>query len=68
MQHETNTFSPLPTNLHSFASGIGLPVPPSGQQAIDIYGNTDFAFAAMLDVAKEHGATVILPTCGAMFL
>ena len=45
MQHETNTFSPLPTVLASFASGVGLAEPPSGQQAIDIYGSADFAFA-----------------------
>lgn len=61
MQHETNTFSPLPTNLNAFASGVGLTTPPSGQQAIDIYGNTDFAFAAMLDAAKAHGAEITVP-------
>ena len=61
MQHETNTFSPLPTTLHSFASGIGLPTPPSDQQAIDTYGNTDFAFAAMLDTATNHGAEISVP-------
>ncbi len=61
MQHETNTFSPLPTTLLSFGSGVGLTSPPTGRQAIDIYGNTDFAFAAMLDIAREHGAEISVP-------
>ena len=61
MQHETNTFSPLPTDLQAFASGVGLSQPPSDQQAIDIYGNTDFAFAAMLEIAKAHGAEINVP-------
>ncbi len=61
MQHETNTFSPLPTVLSSFASGVGLSIPPSGQQAIDIYGSADFAFAGLLDVARAQGAEVEVP-------
>jgi len=61
MQHETNTFSPLPTKLRAFASGVGLETPPSGQQAIDIYGDADFAFAGLLDIAREHGADIDVP-------
>lgn len=61
MQHETNTFSTLPTTLESFASGVGLSEPPSGQQAIDIYGKADFAFSALLDIAKEKGAEITVP-------
>ena len=61
MQHETNTFSPLVTSLSAFASGVGLAEPPSGQQAIDIYGSADFAFAGMIDVATENGAEIIVP-------
>ncbi len=61
MQHETNTFSPLETNLQAFASGVGLHVPPSGQQAIEIYGGTEFAFAGLLDVARQNGAEIEVP-------
>ena len=61
MQHETNTFSPLPTKLSAFASGVGLDTPPSGQQAIDIYGNADFAFAGLLDIARQHGTDIVVP-------
>ena len=61
MQHETNTFSPLATPLQAFSSGIGLSETPSGQQAIDIYGRADFAFAALIDVATKFGAEVLVP-------
>ncbi len=61
MQHETNTFSPLPTTLHAFGSGVGLDTPPMGQQAIDIYGGADFAFAAMIKTALARGADVSVP-------
>ncbi len=61
MQHETNTFSPLDTPIQAFASGVGLNQLPSEQQAIDIYGNADFAFSALLDVATENGADISVP-------
>lgn len=61
MQHETNTFSPLPTLLRDFASAAGLDAPPRGEQAIEIYGHADFAFAALLDAARERGAEVSVP-------
>jgi len=61
MQHETNTFSPLQTKLAAFASGVGLKIPPSGQKAIEIYGDADFAFAGLLDVAKQHGVDINVP-------
>jgi microcystin degradation protein MlrC len=61
MQHETNTFSPLPTPLSAFGSGVGLDLPPSGEQAMEIYGSADFAFAGMLEVARSQGADCIVP-------
>ena len=61
MQHETNTFSPLPTTISAFASGIGLTKPPDGEQAIEIYGSADFAFAALVDTARERGSDVSVP-------
>lgn len=61
MQHETNTFSPLPTRLNSFASGLGLTEPPTGIQAIDIYGSADFAFAGLLEVTRQQNAEIIVP-------
>ena len=61
MQHETNTFSPLPTPLAAFGSGVGLKLPPAGEQAIGIYGAADFAFAGMLAVARAVGADCFVP-------
>ncbi|MGB5328202.1 MAG: M81 family metallopeptidase, partial [Gammaproteobacteria bacterium] len=61
MQHETNTFSPLPTPLAAFGSGVGLKLPPAGEQAIGIYGAADFAFAGMLAVARAAGADCVVP-------
>lgn len=61
MQHETNTFSPLATPLFAFASPVGLREPPSGSQAVDIYGSAEFAFSGLLDVARENGAEIEVP-------
>jgi len=61
MQHETNTFSPLPTSLEAFGRGVGLELPPTGDEAIGIYGAADFAFAGLLDVARSRGADCIVP-------
>jgi microcystin degradation protein MlrC len=61
MQHETNTFSPLQTSLAAFGSGVGLKFPPSGEQAVRIYGAADFAFAGMLAVARSRGAECVVP-------
>ena len=61
MQHETNTFSPLSTDLGAFAGIVGLEAPPSGDRAIEIYGKAGFAFSAMLDMARERGADISVP-------
>ncbi len=61
MQHETNTFSPLRTGLASFASGVGLTEPPAGQRAIEIYGSADFAFAGLLEIARQQSAEIHVP-------
>ena len=61
MQHETNTFSPLPTELPDFASIVGLDMPPGGERAIELYGSADFAFSAMIKLAKQRGAEISVP-------
>ena len=60
-QHETNTFSPIATPLSAFGSGVGLVVPPTGDQAVEMYGNADFAFAAMLQQAQANADEVVVP-------
>ena len=61
MQHETNTFSLLPTNLDAFSRVVGLQKPPSDKQAIDLYGDADMAFAGLLDIARSYGVECIVP-------
>ena len=60
MEHETNTFSPVPTPLAAFARGAGT-VPPAGADAIAAYKGTNFGFAAFLDVAEQAGAELVVP-------
>ena len=61
MQHETNTFSSLPTPYQAFAGATGHALPPTGEDAVSAYGGTDCAFAAFLDLARREGAEVTTP-------
>jgi microcystin degradation protein MlrC len=61
MQHETNTFSSLPTPYEAFAGATGLAEPPTGEDAISAFGGTDCPFAAFLDLARAEGAEVVTP-------
>lgn len=60
-QHETNTFSTLPTPLSAFSSGIGLDSPPTGDLALEHYGTAGFAFSGLINVAKEHNVKISIP-------
>jgi len=61
MQHETNTFSLLPTSLDAFSRVVGLQKPPSDKQAIDLYGDADMAFAGLLDIARSYDVEYVVP-------
>lgn len=61
MQHETNTFSPLPTTFEDFGRAIGFEAPPSGQVVRDTFHGTDMAIGAFLEQAEAEGAEVVLP-------
>jgi microcystin degradation protein MlrC len=58
MQHETNTFSPVPTPLARFGRGR---TPPRGTEAIAAYRGTGTAAGAYLDLAEKAGADVVFP-------
>jgi microcystin degradation protein MlrC len=60
-QHETNTFSSLPTPYEAFAGSTGLTVPPSGDEAVEIYGQADMAFAGFLEVGQKADAEIVIP-------
>ena len=61
MQHETNTFSSIETPLQSFAEPLGYKDPPSGQQAIEFYKDTQMAIGAFLDLLVENNIEFELP-------
>lgn len=56
IKHETNTFSPIPTPLASFAVGYPAGKPPVGRAAIESYSGTNIGLAAYIDLAREAGA------------
>lgn len=58
VRHETNTFSPIPTQLASFCRGTQTDGPAYGQSAKQLCENTNSAAAAYLDLAESLGAEV----------
>jgi microcystin degradation protein MlrC len=59
MKHETNTFSPVPTDLARFARGEATPL--YGDDAYRAFKSTGTALAGFIDAAEEHGAEIVLP-------
>ena len=57
MKHETNTFSPVPTNLKRFRDW-GL---YEGASVIEAYRGTNHPIAAYIDIANEEGAEIVSP-------
>ena len=55
MRHETNTFSPVPTDLQRFALGLGQ-LPPQGAAAVQAFRHTGTATGAFIDLAEAAGA------------
>ena len=59
MSHETNTFSPVITDLERFSRG--RPAPLSGDEAIRAYRGTATCLGGYLAVCEENGYDVVLP-------
>lgn len=57
MKHETNTFSPVPTDLARFG-GRGL---HRGAAVVEAYTGTNTPLAAYLDLARAAGAEIVTP-------
>src|SRR3546814_17258104 len=57
MNHETNTFSPVPTPLSSF----GPQGPVYGPDALAANLGKRTAMAAFIDLAQRHGADMVPP-------
>jgi microcystin degradation protein MlrC len=62
MKHETNTFSPVPTQLERF--GAGRPQPLDGEAAIQAKRGTGAACAAFIELAEQAGATIDFAVAG----
>lgn len=63
MKHETNTFSPVPTDIARFARGGATSMPMEGQEAYDAFKGTGSGLAAYIDLAEQHGAEFEIPVC-----
>lgn len=59
MSHETNTFSPVVTDLARFSRDAA--VPPSGDDAIRTFRGTATCLGGYLAVCEERGFDVVLP-------
>lgn len=59
MEHETNTFSPVPTPLERFGRG-GFGV-PTGREVYERFKGTGTGIGAFIDVADEAGMEVVTP-------
>jgi len=57
MKHETNTFSPVPTDWRRFEERGGH----RGEDAMEAYEGTGTAFGAYLRVARDLGAEIVVP-------
>ncbi len=62
MKHETNTFSPVVTDLARFAGGRAVPL--EGEAIRAAFKGTGTALGAFLDLAEKAGAEALLPVAG----
>ncbi len=60
MEHETNTFSPVPTPLSRF----GSPDVPTGAEVYRRFKGTGTGIGAFLDVADAAGMEIVTPIAG----
>lgn len=56
MSHETNTFSPVLTDLARFSAGHDAPV--SGAAALNVFRNTASGLGGFIEVAEAQGAEI----------
>jgi len=62
MKHETNTFSPVPTDLRRFARGQATPL--EGEAVRAAFKGTGTAIGAFIELAEKAGAEMVLPVAG----
>lgn len=59
MEHETNTFSPVPTPLARFVRGRDTP--PEGPEVLAAYRRTGTGLGGLIDTAEKWGAEIVTP-------
>ncbi|MCP5026621.1 MAG: M81 family metallopeptidase [Actinomycetia bacterium] len=62
MEHETNTFSPVPTPITRFgrhSEGV-----PRGEEVVELYAGTGTGIGAFIDVARSAGMELVTPIAG----
>ncbi|MEY3762571.1 MAG: hypothetical protein RL281_1176 [Pseudomonadota bacterium] len=62
MNHETNTFSPVPTPIGRFARASSLPL--EGEAAISANRGTGTAIGAFIELSEQAGAIITVPVSG----
>jgi microcystin degradation protein MlrC len=62
MKHETNTFSPVPTDLARFARGRATPL--EGEEIRAAFRGTGTGIGAFIELAEKAGAELVLPVAG----
>ena len=60
MEHETNTFSPVPTPWESFGPGGAY----LGKDALQAMKGTRTPIGAFIDLAEKEGAEIVTPVAG----
>jgi len=60
MEHETNTFSPVPTPYARF----GSPEVPTGKDVVHLFKGTGTGLGAFLDIAASEGMEMVTPIAG----
>ncbi len=58
MSHETNTFSPVITDLDRFSGGHGTPL--AGETALEVYRNTASCLGGYIEVAQQRKADLVM--------
>ncbi len=56
MSHETNTFSPVPTDLFRFGNGVE---PLEGEPALNAIRGTRTSMGGLIEVAEERGVEIV---------
>jgi microcystin degradation protein MlrC len=59
MSHETNTFSPVVTDLARFSRGAAAPL--EGRAAIDTFRGTATCLGGYIALCEQTGATMVMP-------